>query len=126
MTTQEQKWELAISHYFKCFKWKTVAEKMGLSDTQVYRWTNEKEFQEMLEKERQRIIQENNDDLRNYTEDINFELVCLAKQDDDLSVKIQAIKEFNRKFEKLDENNKLIKAQQTLEEIKASVGNSRD
>lgn len=123
MSNLHEKWELAISHYLSCHNWVKVADKLGMSHQQVYKWTYEKEFQIMLEKERQRIIQENCDRLRSFTKETDDNLMKVIRQDNDLSAKLQAIKEFNRKFEWHDSERRVDKSNEMLEEIRDNVKN---
>lgn len=121
MNDLKDKWEVAISHYLKCFNWTKVADIMEMSKNHVYKWTYEKEFQQMLDKERRRIIQENNDRLRSFTEEVDNELRTLILQNNDLTAKLNAIKEFNRKFEKSDDNKEVSKTVEAIEEIRENV-----
>lgn len=122
VSERERQWDTAIALYLNCHKWTDVAQKMGIDVMQIYRWRSENpEFLNKLELERQRLIEENNDSLRSATKEVNDALLSLVKQRKDLNVKLQAIKEFNRKFEKFDESKEIEDARQILKQIKENV-----
>lgn len=99
----EEKWELAIIQYFQVFSWVKVATTLNIKKKTIYAWLSNPKFKQMISFEHKKIIKELTDKLRNNTEIVNIELLKLIKQNSDLKIKLEAIKEFNRKFEKVDE-----------------------
>lgn len=99
----EDKWELAIAQYFQCFSWIKVAETLNVKKKTIYAWLSNPEFKKMLSFEHKKLVRELTDKFRANTENVNNKLMELIDQNDDLKIKLEAIKEFNRKFEKIDE-----------------------
>lgn len=99
----EEKWEVAIAQYFQCFSWIQVAETLNLKKKTIYSWLQNPEFKKMLSFEQKKLVKELNDKFIFNTELAHSHLKTLIEQNDDLKIKLDAVKEYNRKFEKLEE-----------------------
>ena len=121
MSNLSDKQELAISYYFHYYKWSEVAKIINVDQALIYQWNATPKFKKKLDERRAEIIQENNDALRSKTENVDRQLISLIAQNDDLTAKLNAIKEFNRKFEKYDDRKDVTQSIALLEEMKNSV-----
>lgn len=119
--TLNQKWESALNYYFECYDWDKVAQYMNVKKATIREWWRNKDFQVKLQEFRDELAQIRNDYLLSLEVLVDKTLLQLIEQNDNIQVKLEAIKEFFRKLEKMEEIVEVQQANTTLLEIKEAV-----